>query len=231
MAAMKDFLDDDTIHLYVWRLDDVDCDEATLDATERARAARLTRAEVRRRFVAARATLRRVLAIYQGADASELSFAYGPHGKPELAGRSDLAFNLSHSGEKAVLAVGSEISIGVDVERIRSDLRWEGVADRFFGPDERRVLRSAPAQDRVATFFRLWTVREAYLKARGVGFDALGAEMPQLLRDASPSTGGGAVAWRCVEPGVADGDAAAIVWRGSSRSIRRLDVPARRAVC
>lgn len=226
-------LDDRTIDLYAWRLDEVDDGlvEGLLDAAERERAARVTRARARRRFVAARAMLRAVLATYHDEVAPGLSFTYGAHGKPAVAGRDDLAFNLSHSDEDAVLAVGRAISIGVDVERVRTDLRWEAVADRFFGPGELRALRSTPAPDRVATFFRLWTVREAYLKARGVGLDGFGAELPQLAREEGPELGESTIAWRCAELSWLPGCAAAVVWRGSPRSIRRLDLPRRRTVC
>ena len=88
------------------------------------------------------------------------------HGKPYLP-ESGVSFNLSHAGRWAVLAA-SVSPVGVDIERIRSGER--GVARRFFCPEETALLDAIPDEtQRNAMFFRLWTLKESFLKATGLG--------------------------------------------------------------
>ena len=91
-----------------------------LSPDERERAERFVFARDRDRFVAGRAFLRLLLAQYLGCEPRALRFRYGPHGKPALADeRSDLRFNLAHSGTLAVCALARGSELGVDVERLR----------------------------------------------------------------------------------------------------------------
>jgi 4'-phosphopantetheinyl transferase len=126
----------------------------------------------RGRFIAARGLLRTILGRYLKTDPGLLRFRYGPRGKPELggeAGRSGLCFNISHSHGLALFAVTYGREVGVDVERIRSDLDGEKIAERFFSPREAAALRRLPAEVRQEAFFACWTRKEAYLKAIGEG--------------------------------------------------------------
>lgn len=91
-------------------------------------------------------------------------FERGQRGKPSLP--SAKPFNLSHSGDYAVLAVSSG-SVGVDLERIRP-IDWVKISARFFHPFERAFL--AESADPQAAFFWIWTLKESYLKAEGLGF-------------------------------------------------------------
>lgn len=91
-------------------------------------------------------------------------YELGGRGKPSL--RSAKPFNLSHSGDYAVLAVSCN-SVGVDLERIRP-IDWERISARFFHPSEQAYL-SQSADPRTA-FFWIWTLKESYLKAEGLGF-------------------------------------------------------------
>jgi 4'-phosphopantetheinyl transferase len=136
--------------------------EAVLAPDERARADRFRAEHDRRRFVLRRAALREILGRRLGVAASELRFAHGPHGKPALPG---VTFNLSHSGDVGVCAVADAREVGVDVERIRTDLDVQPLAERFFTAAERAALREAPS----SAFFALWTLKEAVLKAWGTG--------------------------------------------------------------
>ena len=141
---------------------------ALLSADEHARAARLRARERRRRFVVARGVVRTVLARYLGTDPASLRFEYGPRGKPRLAATS-LRFNLSHSHDLAVLAVTHGRELGIDVERIRDTVAVTPLATRFFSPAECAALEALPVDERRPGFFRLWTRKEAYLKATGEG--------------------------------------------------------------
>jgi 4'-phosphopantetheinyl transferase len=156
----------------VWRLD-LDLGETALasawtvlSAGERDRAERMARPEVRCRFVAARAGLRRVLASYVDGEPGALILAVGAHGKPALPGGP--AFSLSHSEGLALCAVAANLEVGIDVERVRPVPEASAIMDRWFGESEGRAWRSGGERDQ--GFIRFWTRREAYLKALGVGF-------------------------------------------------------------
>jgi 4'-phosphopantetheinyl transferase len=144
-------------------------DRDLLTEVERARADRLVIPAKARNWIASRAGLRRVLAPYVGAAPENLTFFTTEHGKPRLDD-VELAFNLSHSGTKAVLAVTSaSVRVGVDVEEARPGRSFESIARNFFADDERRALLASPTDDRPAVFYRYWTCKEAYLKAWGTG--------------------------------------------------------------
>jgi 4'-phosphopantetheinyl transferase len=151
--------------------------------------------------------LREVLGRYLGLDPGEVELAARPGGKPELAGEAAgrLRFNLSHSGEVALIAVGSD-EVGVDVERIDPSRNLEGVARRIFGPEAAEELTRVPLAARAAAFYARWTAHEARVKLSGEGFAA-------LRREPSPS-----VTVRPVQLG--EGYAAAVAVRGDGWSVR-----------
>jgi len=160
--------------VHAWRID-LDgpqaggrLETAGLSADERARAARFHFERDRARFLRGRAALRHLLAGYAGLEARALIFAPGAHGKPALPG-TGLEFNLSHSGGCAVLAVTRGRRVGVDVERIQTERATPSLARRFFAPAEAAAVATAAPADRAITFFRCWTRKEAYVKARGEG--------------------------------------------------------------
>lgn len=90
-----------------------------------------------------------------------------PDGKPYIRNKPDFHYNLSHSGNLVVLAYGST-ELGVDVERIRSDVDAEGIGRRFFTPQEQQFLKDGASDER-QRFFELWTKKESYLKYLGTG--------------------------------------------------------------
>jgi 4'-phosphopantetheinyl transferase len=141
---------------------------ALLSDDERVRAGRFSFAEHANRYTVARANLRRTLSRYTDVAPSLLQFQYTANGKPFLA-NAPIRFNLSHSADLAVVAVTRDREVGIDVERIRRDNDLLDVAERYFAPVERAALRSLTAEDRCFGFFRCWTRKEAYLKARGEG--------------------------------------------------------------
>lgn len=142
---------------------------ATLSADETARAARYLRETDRRASVVSRGTLRGILAQYLGRAPRSLVFEVNEHGKPRLARPSSgLEFNVSHAGAHLLVAVALDRPVGVDVEDTRDDRDIELVAQRYFTHAERAVLDAV--SDRRAAFFRVWSRKEAVLKARGTGF-------------------------------------------------------------
>ena len=143
---------------------------ASLAEDERARAARFRFERDARRFVVARSALRAVLGGYLGVAPGGLAFSYGAHGKPMLgADHTALDFNVSHSGEVAVIAAGWRRAVGVDVEQWRPLPDLAALAARVFAPSELTALGALAEAERPAAFFRCWTRKEAFIKATGRG--------------------------------------------------------------
>jgi 4'-phosphopantetheinyl transferase len=168
-----------TIHVWSIRLDPpaerVEQLGRFLAADEWERANRFRFAKHRRQYVVGRGALRTLLAAYLGSRPERVQFTYGPRGKPFLApapGAEGLQFNLSNSDELAVVGLVLGPEIGVDVEYLRPMPDCEQIAERFFSPSEREVLRGIPAAHKEEAFFNCWTRKEAYLKAVGEGLAA-----------------------------------------------------------
>ena len=140
-----------------------------LTSEERERAARYRIERPRNDFVLTRGTLRSLLARYIGVTPQELSFRYTEHGKPLLDGLSDLRFNVSHTEGLALIAFVRAREIGVDVEKISATPDVRELAERFFSIQERHSLERLSGDELQSAFFRCWTRKEAYVKARGEG--------------------------------------------------------------
>jgi len=162
----------------VWRLDlealaaAEDRWHKLLSPDEQARAGRFRPVQVRRHFVVARGMLRTVLAAYLGVDASKLAFCYSAREKPRLAppyAESGILFNVAHSGGVALLAFAREREIGVDVEQMSREVEVAAIARRFFSPREQVQLAALSPEERHDAFFRCWTRKEAFIKAKGEG--------------------------------------------------------------
>ena len=143
-----------------------------LSEDERARAERFHFERDREHFIVARGVLRAILGNYLNRAPECLSFCYSSHGKPALAGESDedtIRFSVSHSHGVALYAVTRGRDVGIDLECIRFDLAVAEIAERFFSQREVAMLRALPADVQQQAFFRCWTCKEAYIKARGEG--------------------------------------------------------------
>jgi 4'-phosphopantetheinyl transferase len=155
---------------------------ALLSADEQGRADRYRQEGDVARFVAGRGALRRILGERTGQDAHKLVFLEGDGGKPALRNHPSVHFNLSHSGDVVLIALGPE-PLGVDIEAMR-ELDHRALAGMNFHPDEIAGMDAQPNPR--AAFFQLWTHKEAFLKATGVG-------LTDLLTSISIPLGGGRV--------------------------------------
>ncbi|MGH2347129.1 MAG: 4'-phosphopantetheinyl transferase family protein, partial [Chloroflexota bacterium] len=142
---------------------------AVLSDEERGRADRFHFQADRRRFIVSHGALRLILGRYTASDPASLRFNLGSHGKPTLGGGRALRFNLSHSGELALIALSPDRELGVDVELVRDVPDLAAIAARFFTSSEQDVLRGLPAPERVRAFLVGWTRKEAVMKALGLG--------------------------------------------------------------
>ncbi len=137
-----------------------------LNSRELERADRFKVPNAARRFIAARAVLRSLLGLATATDPARVEFSYGERGKPSVTGAPH--FNASDSGDTVVVAMASE-EIGVDVEGLRPLPNPDRLARRICTPDELEQLDALTEEEAAAALLRLWTYKEAALKAVGLG--------------------------------------------------------------
>lgn len=145
--------------------------ESVLGAAERERLAQFHFARHRHQYLVTRALVRQVLSLYRpDIDPGLWRFDSNAHGKPEIAPGLEpaLRFNVSHTDGLVVMAVSRQ-EVGIDVENTRREGEWLPVAQRFFAPVEWQDLQRHDLVQRQRRFFELWTLKEAYVKARGTG--------------------------------------------------------------
>jgi 4'-phosphopantetheinyl transferase len=137
---------------------------------EMTRANRFIYADLRRRYIVAHAGLRLLLSRYVGIAAKALEFETGEQGKPSLAVlQGEIAFNLSHSADLALVAVASSVRLGVDVEQLREITDATEIARSYFSTAEYAALAAVAPADRSRAFLTCWTRKEAFVKALGGG--------------------------------------------------------------
>jgi len=191
----------------------------TLSEDECDRASRFRFEKDRSRYVAARGALRAILSRYTATAPADFRFDYSLQGKPSLAKPAHFPvpeFNLAHSRDLAVFAVTQGRAVGVDLEAVDETFPVLDVAPDIFTDEELQSLESMAERKRHDAFFKLWTCKEALLKARGDGFSAdpksvniAWEKQTPRLRAFEPET----AAWSLRVFDVADGYAAALAMR------------------
>jgi len=183
-------LNEASVHIWFFSL----CAEQTmlqsqrklLTADECLRADRYRLPELSRRFTLARGIQRMILGAYCGNEPGDVCFDYSATGKPFMPG-SAIQFNLSHSGDYGMLAVTEHRQVGIDIECIRP-VSVLSIARRYFMPEEYNCLATLSEPEKLKMFYRLWTCKEAYVKARGLALsDALSdVQVAVPLDEATP---------------------------------------------
>ena len=126
----------------------------------------------RRQYLLTRALVRTVLSRYVDVDPAAWRFAAGEWGKPDVCapdGHSWLRFNLPNTDALIACAVARSCEVGVDVENLGRRGESVTIADRYFSESEAKALRALPEAEQRERFFRYWTLKESYIKARGMG--------------------------------------------------------------
>ena len=142
---------------------------ALLSPDEKARAERFYFERDRVRFIVGRGLLRTILGGYLGMDPARIEFSYGPYGKPALNPAQTLHFNLAHSQALALYAFCRDHPLGVDIEHIRPMADEDALARHVFTPTESALVASLDGDPKHDAFFKIWTCKEAILKASGDG--------------------------------------------------------------
>lgn len=210
------------VHVWRFRLDPLAAEDVqVLSPDEHERARRFRSSLDRNRFVAGRLTLRRILAGYLGCDPAQIHFTYSAHRRPALhqPNLPGLDFNLTHSHDRALLAVGLDLGIGIDLERIAPDRVDEGLLQLACSGAELNELSRLSQSQRATRFYRCWTRKEACLKARGDGLAAslsditvLSAKGDPLVSVASLADGNRPDTWCLTDLAAWPGFAAALAW-------------------
>jgi len=140
---------------------------------ERQKEARFYFASDRHLYLITRALVRTVLSRYAAISPQDWRFAPDAHGRPQILNEDSTArlisFNLSHTHGLVVLGVTCERALGVDAEHIRERPADLQIAEHYFSAPEVAQLRATPAELQQARFFEYWTMKESYIKARGLG--------------------------------------------------------------
>ena len=161
---------------------------SVISASEKAKTDRYVFEKDRHRCLVTRALVRSVLSACTGLPPGQFEFTENAYGKPALrpgCAAMPIEFNLSHCSGLTACAVALDRQIGVDVEQRRRDIDLR-LADRYFTPLESGYIRNRRAGERPAAFFDIWTLKEAYIKAKGRGLsmdlDRFGFEIGQGTR-------------------------------------------------
>ncbi|MES1213854.1 MAG: 4'-phosphopantetheinyl transferase superfamily protein [Singulisphaera sp.] len=170
---------------------------ATLSDDERARAARFHFERDRQKYIAARGALRRLLGKYLDQEPAAIVFHYGARGKPQINQTSppggSLEFNVSHRGAFALYAFVRQREVGIDIAQLRNVVEARTSARHHFTPAEARLLDRAKTEPAAQEcFFRLWTRKEAVIKAVGTG---LSMPLDEFDVSSEPQTG---ETWRTI---------------------------------
>ena len=186
---------DDRIELFVGLIESIDTPGAVnacrrlLSVDERIRADRFMFERHQRQYIFAHAMLRLALSHAEpDVPPSDWSFAAGRYGRPFVAAPATatrLHFSLSHADGCVACVVSRHEAVGVDVETVSRRVAPLSTALRFFAPEEIETLRGLPEPAAIERFFDYWTLKEAYLKARGFGLNLpLDAFAMQVSREA-----------------------------------------------
>jgi 4'-phosphopantetheinyl transferase len=169
----------DEIHLWLAFYDEIDDPalharyRALMSRSERDQEPRFHFARDRRRYLVTRALVRTVLSRYADLAPAQWEFRTNPYGRPEIANvglrGGPIAFNLSHTHSLIILGVTRHRALGVDVENLQSRSVCLDIANHCFARTEVEALAQTPAEMRQERFFEFWTLKESYIKARGMG--------------------------------------------------------------
>ena len=169
---MKEELSFEQVHLWTVHLDpdreELPISRHPFSHHELSRASSYKFEQLQTRFLTGRLRLRQILSLYTGCPIEQLEFTPGYGGKPLLKKYPKIRFSLSRSDGVQMVAVAYDREVGVDLEKLRND-DFGGVIARFFSPAEKASLQTVTGREMSEVFFRIWTRKEAYLKAMGVG--------------------------------------------------------------
>jgi|GEM_PF-1891891 len=213
------------IHLYFVDLRNYRCEYPVtiLSPDERERARRYHSTNASLQYIHARCLLREVLSLYLDNSPSDIIFEYSTKGKPHIRGESldGVQFNISHSGDAVAIVVSRGRRVGIDVEKIRDDIPDLELAKRFFSYAEAAAISRVHGLKRAEFFLKIWTRKEALLKATGEGIGGLDNSI-DLINKCSISHNG--ILWQVHDFAVPSEYTSAFVVEGGECFIKKREV-------
>lgn len=165
-------LTEDKAHVFLLNLDELNQHDfqQCLTKDESDRANKLKVVEKRKQFIVSRGILRKLLSNFL--DINEIVISYGPHKKPYIEhqfNNNSVIFNISHSANYVLIAITLNNEMGIDIEKINPDIDFKSLSKRFFSTKEKNELIDCDFSKQLETFYRVWTRKEAFIKATGKG--------------------------------------------------------------
>lgn len=142
---------------------------ALLDSDEQARARRIANPQKQARQIEAQGRLRIILGKAVNAAPEQLRFSRHAHGKPYLPDFPGFAFNLSHTSDRMAVVMSRGCRVGIDIEACKPRTNLAALADKCLGAEEKKYWQALPAAEQLHSFYRFWTLKEAFVKAVGQG--------------------------------------------------------------
>lgn len=199
-----------------------------LDEAEQTQARKFKNALLHQRYVEIHGRLRRLLAQILNQSPEKLRIKKAEHGKPYLADYPELAFNLSHSDDRLMIAVGWNCQLGVDIEVCKQRINLSGLVGKCFAEEEAAYWNKLPEIQKNEAFYRFWTRKEAFVKATGHGIAlglnqcAINPENPaEFLR--VPDLCGQASEWYVLDIDLEEGIYSALVADKKFAVVRQMD--------
>jgi 4'-phosphopantetheinyl transferase len=146
--------------------------ETVLNDNERSRLKNFRIEDARLQYLITRCLVRTALSCYVNKNPADWSFVKNQYGRPRLADeqvKEPIHFNVSHTSKMVVCAFSRTEEIGIDVECVDRDMDHLSLAHQVFADSEIASLVSASDREKRELFFSHWTLKEAYIKARGMG--------------------------------------------------------------
>jgi 4'-phosphopantetheinyl transferase len=161
------------VDLWLANLDKLpDEDGSFLSEDEQARAASFVHEKYQKHFIKRRSILRRLLSSYLSIKLNDIVFRQTEYGKPEVSNEgSKIFFNTSHSKNHVLFGISREAELGVDIEFLDAEIEAELISNHFFCAKEISLIRSSKGKKKTQAFFRLWCIKEAFIKLEGKGLN------------------------------------------------------------
>jgi 4'-phosphopantetheinyl transferase len=202
-----------------------------LDVAEQANALKIKNDLLRNRYIAAHGRLRKILADSLNESPEKINIKKAEYGKPYLVDTPELVFNLSHSANAIVIALGYNCRLGVDIESCKPRTSMAALVDKCFAEEEITYWNNLPEAQKTPEFYRYWTRKEAFVKATGRGI-ALGLNhcvinpenQTEFLR--VPASCGLASTWHVLDIALGQDVCSAFVTDKAINGVRLIDLEA-----
>jgi 4'-phosphopantetheinyl transferase len=199
-----------------------------LDAGEQAHAGKLNNPLLHKRYVEIHGRLRNLLAQTLNEPPEQIRIKKAEHGKPYLADYPELAFNLSHTADRAMIAVARQCQLGVDIEICKPRHNLSGLVEKCFAKEEAAYWEQLSEPQKIQAFYRFWTQKEAFVKATGRGIVlglnrcVINPKKPAAFLRV-PDSCGQAAAWHSLDVDLGGGICSAVVADKLFSVIRLMD--------